>query len=123
MKCPACQAEVGQATRCPRCHTVIDATEDPTGPRGRFRGRMSGPGARKGAQRVSLIGAMGRMLMDPAAPFRSKFILVAAILYVLLPLDLLPGGLIPVIGWLDDIIVSLLAWSFIGPDVRRYKSP
>jgi uncharacterized membrane protein YkvA (DUF1232 family) len=47
-------------------------------------------------------------------------ILLLAALYILLPLDFLPGGLIPVIGWLDDLVVAALTWLLIGDDVRRH---
>jgi uncharacterized membrane protein YkvA (DUF1232 family) len=50
------------------------------------------------------------VLSDSRTPKRSKIILGAAIAYALSPIDLIPD-FIPVIGYLDDvIIVPLLLW-------------
>ena len=44
------------------------------------------------------------VLKDEKTPFLGKFFLALAIGYVLLPFDLIPD-FIPVIGYLDDIII------------------
>jgi len=47
------------------------------------------------------------MLRDPRAPAAAKLTALAAVLYVLSPVDLV-SDLIPVLGWLDDGVVALL---------------
>lgn len=126
MRCPACNHEVAQATKCPACERVIPRTHQSrngsTHARGEFRGRMDASGhGRKGRGWSSIVQAMRMLLRDPQAPFFSKVVLVVALVYIIVPLDFLPGGLIPVIGWLDDIIIGLLAWSYLKPDLNRYR--
>jgi len=47
------------------------------------------------------------LLRDPRSPLAAKAAVVAAVLYVLCPIDLLPDW-IPVLGWLDDALVATL---------------
>ena len=49
-----------------------------------------------------------RLFRDQRVPFRAKAVLIGALLYVLLPTDLLPD-IIPFVGVADDITVLLLA--------------
>lgn len=46
------------------------------------------------------------MLRNPAAPLSSKLLIVAALLYVISPFDLIPD--IPLVGWLDDGLIAYL---------------
>src|SRR4051794_14361473 len=50
-----------------------------------------------------------RLFQDRRVPLRAKAVLVAAVLYVLDPVDLLPEILFPFIGTLDDLVVIGLA--------------
>ena len=60
------------------------------------------------------------MLRDPRAPMAAKATAIAAILYVISPIDLVPD-MIPVLGWLDDGIVAYLllqvAFKFLPPEL------
>ncbi|MCK5398369.1 MAG: DUF1232 domain-containing protein [Thermoplasmata archaeon] len=49
---------------------------------------------------------------DPAVPLRTRIIIAIAVGYVLSPIDLIPD-FIPVIGYLDDIIIvpALVSWA------------
>lgn len=62
-----------------------------------------------------------RLFTDDRVPFRAKAILIAAALYVLSPIDLIPFLLNPLFGSLDDLGVIILAarWflSLCPPDV------
>jgi uncharacterized membrane protein YkvA (DUF1232 family) len=47
------------------------------------------------------------ILRDARTPATAKLATIAAILYVLSPIDLVPD-FIPILGWLDDGIVAIL---------------
>lgn len=53
------------------------------------------------------------------APWRTIAAIVAAILYVLLPVDLIPD-FIPVVGFIDDAFIVTLCFRAIASDLRRY---
>ena len=50
-----------------------------------------------------------RLWRDRRVPKSLKGMIVAALLYVLSPIDLVPGFLVPVFGQLDDVTVLMLA--------------
>ena len=56
----------------------------------------------------NLVKLVGRLLRDPRVPRRSKIVLGLAAAYVASPIDLIPD-LIPVVGWVDDVIVLSFA--------------
>jgi uncharacterized membrane protein YkvA (DUF1232 family) len=56
----------------------------------------------------NIIKLVGRLLLDPRVPRRSKITLGMAAAYVISPIDLIPD-VIPVIGWADDILLVLFA--------------
>jgi uncharacterized membrane protein YkvA (DUF1232 family) len=69
------------------------------------------PGAPSAGDRLSALPRMVAMSLSGRYPFLPRhrlFMMGAAILYVLMPVDLLPELLLPVIGLGDDAIV--LAW-------------
>ena len=53
-------------------------------------------------------GLVFRLMLDRRVPLRLKLIIPAAILYLILPIDLLPD-LFPILGHTDDLIVIILA--------------
>ena len=68
-----------------------------------------------------LILLVVRLLADPRVPRRQKLYLVAAMAYVMSPIDLLPRRLFGPIGYLDDVIVLVVALNILlnetHPDV------
>jgi uncharacterized membrane protein YkvA (DUF1232 family) len=50
-----------------------------------------------------------RLWRDRRVPKYLKGMLVGVLLYVLSPMDLIPGFLVPVIGQLDDVTLVMLA--------------
>lgn len=48
------------------------------------------------------------LLRDPRVPTTAKLIPVGVLFYVLSPVDLIPGWLIPFLGQLDDLAVIVL---------------
>ena len=53
-------------------------------------------------------GLVFRLMLDRRVPIRLKLIIPAAILYLILPIDLLPD-FFPLLGRTDDLIVLILA--------------
>lgn len=56
----------------------------------------------------NIIKLIGRLILDPRVPRRSKVTLGMAAAYVLSPIDLIPD-VIPVIGWADDVLILMFA--------------
>ncbi|MFT3777295.1 MAG: YkvA family protein [Ottowia sp.] len=60
------------------------------------------------------------LLRDPRAPWSAKLATVAAVLYVVSPVDLV-SDFIPVLGWLDDGLIGYLllqlAFKFLPPEL------
>ena len=53
-----------------------------------------------------------RLMRSPRVPLPAKLILPALVLYLMFPIDLIPD-FIPVLGYLDDVLVVILAfWAF-----------
>jgi uncharacterized membrane protein YkvA (DUF1232 family) len=50
-----------------------------------------------------------RLLRDRRVPLYLKSMVIGALLYALSPLDLMPDILLPVIGYVDDITLLVLA--------------
>ena len=49
-----------------------------------------------------------KLLTDRRIPIRAKLIIVAAFIYLISPFDLVPD-IVPISGWIDDIVVTLVA--------------
>lgn len=64
---------------------------------------------------------VGRLIADPRVNSLLKLIPVASIIYLISPIDLLPGMAVPVVGALDDAMVVWLGTSLFielcPPDV------
>ena len=60
------------------------------------------------------------VLRDPRAPRAAKLATLAAVLYVVSPIDLV-SDFIPVLGWLDDGVIAFLllqlAFKFLPPEL------
>ncbi len=53
-----------------------------------------------------------QLLLDRRVKFHLKLVLVAAIVYALSPVDILPDFLIPGIGYLDDLVIVYFAMKY-----------
>lgn len=58
------------------------------------------------------------LLKNPAVPRLPKALVIAAIVYLLMPLDLVPD--VPVAGWLEDL---LFLWFALGNLLNRADPP
>jgi uncharacterized membrane protein YkvA (DUF1232 family) len=69
---------------------------------------------------------MRRLVGDEQVPLRRKLVLFALLVYLLVPIDLVPDFL-PVIGQLDDVIIAALALRYAlragGPELLRTHWP
>lgn len=83
---------------------------------------VRGRGVRASSRaKIGRARAFVRYLRDPAASVFGKLFLVAAVAYVILPVDLIPD--VPVVGWLDDMGVMTVALAWLGKVVARYRDP
>ncbi|RZL74160.1 MAG: DUF1232 domain-containing protein [Rhodococcus sp. (in: high G+C Gram-positive bacteria)] len=57
--------------------------------------------------------AIKRLRRDPRVPRSAKIAVVCAGLWMVSPIDLIPD-VIPVIGWLDDVVVVAVALRYAG---------
>ena len=60
-----------------------------------------------------------RFLRDPEAGAGAKAVALLAVVYLLWPLDLLPG--LPPFSWLDDATVLWLAYQVLSLQLERYR--
>ncbi|MCH8827285.1 MAG: DUF1232 domain-containing protein [Chloroflexi bacterium] len=58
--------------------------------------------------RTGVFRLIMKLLMDRRVPIRAKLVIPAAIIYIISPFDLVPD-IVPISGWIDDILVTLLA--------------
>jgi uncharacterized membrane protein YkvA (DUF1232 family) len=63
--------------------------------------------------------AVVRFMRDKRASFASKLLLLLAIAYVILPVDLVPD--VPFIGWLDDLGFVSIALGWIGHKISKHE--
>jgi len=59
--------------------------------------------------------AIKSLMMDPVVPKRKKLLVVAGLVYLVLPFDLIPVILFP-FAWMDDLLV----WIFIVLHLKEY---
>ena len=60
-----------------------------------------------------------KLMRDSRVPIRAKLVIPAAIVYLLLPFDIVPD-IVPISGWIDDILVMLLAAAMFLTMTPRY---
>ena len=63
---------------------------------------------------------MWRFFRARDASLLGKALVVLSVLYVLSPIDLIPD-VIPVAGWLDDLIVLVVAGTYLVRSGQRYR--
>jgi len=60
------------------------------------------------------LARLARLLSDPRTPKLPKLAVLLAVAYAVWPLDLLPDFAVPVLGYLDDLVVAWLALRWLG---------
>ena len=74
----------------------------------------------KTLSKIGRVRALYRYFRDPAASVIGKLFVLAALVYVISPVDAIPDVL-PIVGWLDDIGVMGLAVAWMWKVVGRYR--
>jgi len=64
--------------------------------------------------------ALYAFMRDPRAPTQGKVVAIGALLYFILPVDLIPDVL-PIIGFVDDAAVIAGAVSFLNTQLAGYR--
>lgn len=65
------------------------------------------------------IKAIRFMMKDKSVPKRKKAIIIAGIIYIFLPVDLIPPILFP-IAWVDDLILWLIILWYLRHELDKY---
>ena len=60
------------------------------------------------------LARLAKLLSDPRTPKLPKLAVLLAVAYAVWPLDLFPDFAIPVLGYLDDLVVAWLALRWLG---------
>ena len=71
--------------------------------------------------KIGRVRALIRYFRDRDASLLGKLFVLAAVLYVISPVDLIPDA-IPIVGWLDDMGVMSLAVAWMWRVVGAYRT-
>lgn len=74
----------------------------------------------KSLAKVGRARAIVRYFRDREASLLGKLFVLAALVYVVSPVDFIPDAL-PIVGWLDDVGVMSLAVAWMWRIVGRYR--
>jgi uncharacterized membrane protein YkvA (DUF1232 family) len=74
---------------------------------------------RPSLKKIGRARAFLRYMRDPKASLFGKLFVLAAIAYVICPVDLIPD--VPIVGWLDDLGVASLAMGWVARVIGRYR--
>ncbi len=93
----------------------------------KFAGKYGEEGAKILLAAPDLIVLLWRLIKDERVPVEKKVFLVSVIAYWIIPVDLLPEAILGVIGYADDIFITLYVLNDlinnVGEDVIRDNWP
>jgi uncharacterized membrane protein YkvA (DUF1232 family) len=69
---------------------------------------------------IGYLRAIFRFFKDPGASGWGKLFVLATIVYVVSPIDLIPD-IAPIIGWLDDLGLAGVAMMYLARVAGRYR--
>ena len=75
---------------------------------------------KKTLAKIGRVRALVRYFRDREASILGKLFVLAAVVYVISPVDLIPDAF-PIVGWLDDMGVMTLAVAWMWKVVGRYR--
>ncbi|MHB9134445.1 MAG: YkvA family protein [Armatimonadota bacterium] len=73
-----------------------------------------------GGVMLDRVGLMHRYFRDPAEPVKPKLLIGAALLYLIIPNDLLPDWL-PILGLTDDFTAIAIVWKQLADVLGHYE--
>lgn len=79
---------------------------------------------RRDAGHLPVVGdlvAAWRLLRAADEPLLAKALVVAALVYLVAPVDLIPELAVPVVGWLDDVGFLLVTRAILGSRLDRHR--
>ncbi len=136
--CPACGRPQGSNAECLSCREAAardlarearDVTPGGVAARAEAAGRFveSPPWWAKVAPAGlrTKVRLLWMVLQDYASgayrrmPWKAVAAIVAAVVYVISPIDLIPDFLVP-IGWTDDLLALALTWGLVKRELRDY---
>ncbi len=65
------------------------------------------------------IKSIKALLKDPNVPKRKKFLVIFGIIYLLMPIDLIPAPVL-IFGFIDDIVLWLFILSHLKDELDQY---
>jgi len=71
-------------------------------------------------ERAKDLGTTLKFFLNPKAGFFAKLFMLLAVLYVIMPVDLVPDVVV-IVGWIDDLIALLGAGTGLLLALRRYQ--
>lgn len=74
---------------------------------------------RGGIRLAKHVLALFRYMTDEAIPWYKKSVVVAALVYFMMPVDAIPD-MLPLIGYLDDFGVIAAVLAFLGREIKPY---
>ncbi|HRG96518.1 MAG TPA: DUF1232 domain-containing protein [Polyangiaceae bacterium] len=77
--------------------------------------------SRSSLAKVGRLSAVKRYFGDKDASFFGKAFVLFAVVYVVMPFDLIPEAIVPVLGWLDDVGVVALALAHLARVTAKYR--
>ena len=136
--CPACKRTLGSNAECLSCRDAAasslareaeDVTPRDVGEKAAaVEGFLASPPwyAKAGPANLwAKLRLLGMILKDywqgtyRKVPWKAVAAIVAAVAYVLSPVDLIPDFLVPV-GWTDDMLALALTWGLVKKELREY---
>ncbi len=85
----------------------------------KIRKNLSGMNRGKIAEIWDKVMALWKFVQDPDAPWTGKAIAIAALIYLISPIDAIPD-FIPVLGLTDDVGIVLAAIAKLADDLKDY---
>ncbi len=67
----------------------------------------------------NLISLYFRLLADKRIPILVRILPILATIYVISPIDILPGIVVPFLGWMEDIVIFYLCMRYFAHTVPR----
>ncbi|MGI6611524.1 MAG: YkvA family protein [Limnochordia bacterium] len=133
MRCLNCGQKIALAKVCPYCgrrarpaeSSDEETTKEQTSRvEGVFKGRVSRQETRGSEGVFGILPAVIRYFSDPGIPQWRKAAILLGVLYVISPIDVLPGAIYPLLGWLDDAAVAAFTWRLLRSELARHdKNP